>query len=216
MPQLLATMEDFAAARGVSFDPTDLQALIALEGASGTVSAYCNRDFAYVEDDEVIVFPLGTAGLILPDPPVHEVSAITLIAHDATETDLVAGDWFVDGPSGILYRMSTTGTTYPWSWGWHWYVPTARVQVTYTHGYVMPGEAEIDDVPDLPAELSLATISIASRNITTSAQGGQSVRSKSVGSFTVTYGDTQTTVDELGITAAERQVLERYRMRATP
>lgn len=216
MPQLLATLEDFAAARGNTFDPTDLQALIALEGASGVVRAYCNRDFGYVEDDEVIVFPRGTAGLLLPEPPVYEVSEVTLISHDATETDLVSGDWFVDRPTGILYRMSTTGTTYPWSWGWHWYTPTARVRVTYTHGYNLPGAAEIDGVEDLPSELSLAVISIASRNITTAASGGQVVRSKSVGSYSVTYGDQSTIVDELGITAAERQVLERYRIRATP
>jgi hypothetical protein len=216
MPQLLATMEDFAAARGVAFDPTDIQALIALEGASGIVRAYCNRTFAYVEDDEVVVFPRGTPGLLLPELPVHEVSAVVLVASDGTETDLETTDWFLDGTSGILYRVSTTGA-FPWYWGWHWYPnPTARVGVTYTHGYVMPGEAELDGVPDLPAEISLAVISIASRNITTAASGGQRVRSKSVGSYTVTYGDTQTLVDELGITAAERQVLDRYRLQATP
>jgi hypothetical protein len=216
MPQLLATMEDFAAARGVTFDPTDLQALIALEGASGIVRAYCNREFAYVEDDEVTVFPRGTVGLLLPEVPVHEVSAVTLVDSDGTETDLELGDWFLDGASGILYRVSTTGA-YPWYWGWHWYhLPTLRVVLTYSHGYILPGEAEIDGVPDLPAELSLAVISIASRNITTAASGGQSVRSKTVGSYTVTYGDTQTLVDELGITAAERQVLDRHRLQATP
>lgn len=215
MPQLLASLEDFAAARNVSFDPTDLQAILALEGASGIVRAYCNRDFTYVEDDEVTIFPRGTAGLLLPEIPVYEVSAVTLISTDGTETDLETTDWFVDGASGILYRVSTTGT-YPWDWGWHWYVPTARVRITYTHGYVLPGEEEIDDVQDLPSELALVVMSIGSRNLVTTAQGGQAVRSKQVGSYQVTYGDQSTTVDEQGVTALERQVLEKYRLVASP
>jgi len=217
MPLLLATMEDFAAARGVEFDPTDLQALIALEGASGTVRSYCNRDFSYVEDEEVTVFPRGTAGLILPEVPVHEVSAVTLVASDGTETVLETADWFLDGVSGLLYRVSAS-VGYPWYSGWYYLysTPIQRVVLTYTHGYVLPGEDEIDGVPDLPPELSLATISIASRNITTSATGGQAVREKSVGSYSVTYGDQQTTVDETGLTAAERKVLDHYRLWANP
>ena len=216
MPHLLATLEDFAAARGATFDPTDLQALIALEGASGVVRAYCNRDFAYVEDDEVTVMPWGTAGLLLPEMPVYEVSAITLVFADGDETVLDTGDWYVEAKSGILFHVATT-TPYPWTWGWaNYQPPPSRVQVTYTHGYTLPGDVEVEGIEDLPAELRLAVISIASRNITTSASGGQAVRSKTVGSYSVTYGDQSTVVDELGITAAERQVLERYRIRATP
>jgi len=214
MPPLLATLEDFAAVRGVPFDPTDLQALIALEGASGLVRSYCNRDFTYVEDDEIIVFPRGTPGLVLPELPAYEVSAVSAVASDGVETELEVGDWFLDGASGLLYR---TSGTYPWysSWGWH-PVPASRVGVTYTHGYIMPGEEAIDGVEGLPAELSLAVLSIAARNTMTVASGGQAVRSKQVGSYQVAYGDTTTTVDEVGITAAERQVLERYRIMATP
>ena len=215
MPHLLASLEDFAAARGVSFDPTDLQALIALEGASGVVRAWCARDFTYAEDDEITLFPTGTPGLVLPETPVYDVTAVTLITADGTETDLETGDWFIDGDAGIMYRVSNT-TVYPWTWGWPWGGAPNRIRVTYSHGYLLPGEQEIEGVQDLPAELSLATISIASRNITTSASGGQAVRSKTVGSYSVTYGDQSTVVDELGITAAERQVLERYRIRATP
>jgi hypothetical protein len=216
MPHLLASLEDFAAARGVAYDPTDLQALIALEGSSGTVRAYCNRDFTYDEEDEIIVYPRGTVGLVLPEIPVYDVSAVTLIASDSTETDLVLGDWYVDGDSGILYRVSSTGI-YPWHWGWYEYpVPAARVQVTYSHGYVMPGEDAIEGVEDLPPELSLAAMSMASRNVMTTASGGQAVRTKTVGSFSVTYGDQSTTVDEYGFTAAERQVLDRYRLPSGP
>jgi hypothetical protein len=213
---LLATLEDFAAARGATFDPTDLQALIALEGASGLVQSYCNREFTYVEDEEITVAPWGTAGLLLPEPPVYDVSAITVIAADTTETALEVGDWFIDGKAGIVYLYSTT-PPYPWPWGSHWYqLPTSRVRVTYTHGYILPGEDAIDGVQDLPAEISLAVMSIGSRNITTTSTGGQAVRTKTVGSYSVTYGDQSTTVDEFGITAAERQVLDRYRLLASP
>jgi hypothetical protein len=211
---LLASMEDFAHSRGATFDSTDMQAMIALEGASGVVRAYCNRTFDYLEDEEVTLTPHGTAGLLLPEIPVHEVSEVTLVASDATETALETTDWFLDGATGILYRISSTGT-YPWYWGWNWYSNpvTTRVRVTYTHGYVLPGEPVIEGVPDLPAEISLVVMQIAARNLIYSAQGGQLVRSKSLGSYSVTYETSTSESDASSPEKAERAVLEKYRLR---
>lgn len=215
MTTLLASMEDFAHSRGVGFDPTDIQAMIALEGASGVVRAYCNRIFDYAEDEEITVAPHGTAGLLLPEIPVHEVSEVTLVAPNGDETALDVTDWFVDGATGILYRISTTGT-YPWYWdwaSWYRYPSAARVRVTYTHGYNLPGEALIEGVPDLPAEISLVVMQIAARNFTYAAQGGQLVRSKSVGSYSVTY-ETSSAESTSSLLDTERLVLEKYRLRS--
>ena len=124
------------------------------------------------------MFPHGTEGLLLPEPPAYDVSAVTLIDADGEETELEAGDWFLDSEPAILYRAG--GQTAGWYWnGWWWHnAPPSRVGVTYSHGYVMPGEDEIDGVQDLPAEIRLSVMSIASRNIVTTASGGQAVRSE--------------------------------------
>jgi hypothetical protein len=210
--KLIASMEDFALSRGVDYDPTDMQALIALEGASGVVRAYTGQLFDYVEDEEILLNGSGTKALLLPQLPVIDVTEVALVAWDATETILETTD-YVLGDAGILYRGLDNGVNV--SWGWPWWAGARNIRVVYSHGYTLPGEDEATGIPDLPSEISLVTMQIAARNLTSGAQGGQTVASKSVGSYSVTYETgTSTLVDEVGVAAAERLVLDKYRVRS--
>jgi hypothetical protein len=204
-------MEDFAVFRGVTFDPTDLQALISLEAASGVVRVYTAQDFDYVTDDEILLDGHGTRGLLLPQLPVQEVTEVALVDWDGTETALTSDEWVLDD-GGILYRGPDTGLSPAWSFPW--WAGAKNVRIVYSHGYILPGEAEITDVPALPSELSLVTMQIASRNLTQGTSGGQTVKAKSLGSYSVTYATDTLIVDERGISASERLVLDKYRVRS--
>lgn len=210
---LLASLEDFAATRGVTYDPTDLQALIALEGASGVVRAYTNQDFGYVEDDEITLDGHGTRALLLPQLPVHDVSEVASIAWDDTETILETTDYRLDAAAGILYRgWNSTG----WPMGWGWWGPGygyRSVRVVYSHGYILPGETAVAGVPRLPAELSLVTMQIAGRMFTMAQQGGQMVRAETVGSYSVQYGTYGSSAEETQPLDVERLILDKFRVR---
>lgn len=213
MPTLLASLEDFASSRGQDYDPTDLQALIALEGASGAVRSYCGQTFDYVEDDEITVDGHGTRSLILPQIPVHEVTEVAIVAWDATETVLETTDYVLDGAAGILRRSGNYLLWAGWPWAYTWYGAEPRIRIVYSHGYILPEQAAVTDIPRLPAELSLVTMQIASRMFSMASQGGQMVRAESIGSYSVEYGSYATSAEESAPLDVERLVLDKYRVR---
>lgn len=211
---LLASLEDFASSRGVSYDPTDLQALIALEGASGVVRAYTNQDFGYAEDDEVILDGHGTRALLLPQLPVHEVSEVATIAWDLSETILETTEYRLDPAAGILYREWSTAAWPAYGAWWHG-DGHRNIRVVYSHGYILPGEPEVTDIGPLPAELSLVTMQIAARMFTMAQQGGQMVTAETVGSYSVTYGGgSDSSSVSQGPVDTERLILDKYRVRS--
>src|ERR1051326_5505376 len=130
----LASLDDFAAARGVDLDPTDLTAIIALEGASAAVQTYTGQTLAFVEEDTVRVHGTGTQSLLLPQVPVGTISDITVTDLADVDTVLTEDiDFVVESDSGILWR---TGFDV-WTRG------KLNVSVTYDHGYdPVPGDVQ--------------------------------------------------------------------------
>jgi hypothetical protein len=195
----LATPEALAAMRGVTYDPTDLTQVLALEAASDAVRTYCNQQFDYVADDEVALDGTNREALLLPELPVHAVASVI-------EDDVVlnATDYVLSS-AGILRRVDTV-----WSWGW------GNVEVTYTHGYVLPE----DDAWTLPADLQLVVLQIAAR-IHATAGGAVvaagAVTQETIGSYSVSYGgDGESSSSGAAATTVlplEMAVLQLYRQR---
>ena len=94
------------------------EAAYAVNLASAAVRGYCRRTFTYVEDD-VRVFRWRRA-IVLPDPPVHAITAVRVEEVDA--------DWYRDERGDIVVAPgSPTGDEH---------YPFPDIEVTYTHGYL--------------------------------------------------------------------------------
>lgn len=190
---------DLAAVLDQQHDPSDLGLLLALEGASGLVRAYTGQTFDLLEDDVVAMDGSGTEALLLPELPVASVSEVVEIDNDGTETTLEVDDYRL-GASGVLYRLDSSWSHATWCPG------HANIQVTYTHGYSLP---EGNDPGTLPPEIQMVVLNLAARGHALSA--GRLVRSETIGSYSVTYGDSTEATEEEPLSRVERAVLERYR-----
>lgn len=195
MTEPLASLEEFANYRGVNVDYTDASAEFALETASSLVIRHTGRTFALETDELLALNGTGTNAMLLPDPPVAEVSLVEEIEHDAdaTRTTLETTDYIVDTTTGILYRLG----------GW-WCRGIANVGVTYTHGFA-----------EIPLDLRLAVMQIAGRLYAGAASSGtlssgQSVESRTLGSFSETYSTATTT--SVRLTAEEALSLDYWKL----
>lgn len=190
MTDLLASPRAFAAIRGVTYDPTDLASVLALEAASETIRTYCNRRFSYVEDDEFSIRIRDyRTSIALPELPVHGVSLIT---EDGEELD--DDDWYVATGTGTVHR--NVG----------YWDRSEPVVITYTHGYVLPTEPE----PTLPADIQLVCLQLAGRRTTTDSRAPES---ETIGQYAVTYAGEDASG---GLTSEERSTLDLYRLRTMP
>ena len=156
---------------------------LALEWASDSIESYCERQFAFVQSDTVFIDPhRGNGGrqqAMLPNPPVSNVSQVLAnmpINGGLTWSELQYYGWAGDG---LLFDTSryygyygVTGSSF-WSGvanadGWFDYggVPSwptlpRSLQVTYDHGYILPGTSPANvaaNVPTLPQGIVSAVI----------------------------------------------------------
>lgn len=136
----LATIAALEARLGRSLvvGPETIQAQAFLDDASAKVSAYCRQGFALVEDDEVVLRPVGTL-LRLPERPVIAVTSVTAIGCDGV-ADLQLAGWCWDGSDLIdLDGWSGAVINLPECWGAGDGADSYRV--VYDHGYaVIPSE----------------------------------------------------------------------------
>jgi hypothetical protein len=200
---LLATPEEFAAIRGVTYDPTDQAVVLALEGASDLVRSVTEQRLDHIADDEVTLDGTGTSSLLLPELPVTEVSEIVVLDDAGNEEALTTADWRLRADAGILWRIGVGAT---WTRG------RENIRVTYSHGYLLPGESTTDDPAPaaLPADIELVVCQLAWR--IHSLVAGRTVNAESIGSYSVTYADEAgNQVATVGLTDLERAVLGRHR-----
>lgn len=104
----------------------------AVRAAEEAVKGVLDRDVSLVTDDEIALDGTGTATLLLPEPPVVDVTRVT---EDGVE--LVVDTDYVLGWHGILYRVSPA----VWAKG------VRNITVTYTHGWSEIGGDEGNAVP---------------------------------------------------------------------
>ena len=153
---------------------------LALDWASDSIESYCERKFTYNESDTVFINPYrgdgGRAQALLPNPPVWNVSTVLAqfpINGGLTWTELQYYQWAKDG---LLYDTAryygyfgVTGSSF-WSGvanadGYFDYgcVPSwptlpRSLQVTYSHGFILPGDTPVANVPSLPTGVVNAVI----------------------------------------------------------
>lgn len=200
---LLVSLEDFQNAQGREHDPTIVADLLAVEGASDTARRYCGQTFGYVADDEVTMPGTGTWSLLLPQVPVHDVGGVVEIDSDDEEETVDATEWIFD-VSGIVRKRHGQN-----SWGWGTWRKHRLYRVTYTHGYLLPDQEEVEGVPRLPWDLRRAVIQLAARELATAPTGGRVAAEKQVGTFRVRYEEAASTT---GAASSPEAVLERYRV----
>jgi hypothetical protein len=159
--------------------PEEVQ--FALDTASALVEAYCERRFARVLGDQVSVDPhRGNGGkgmTVLPDPPVTNVSNVLAQMHIGQGLEWIQLTEYQWAEDGLLYDVSpyygyngAQGEDF-WSGGpsgqleggseWPW-LPRS-LQVTYDHGFVLPGTVGDAEGEPLPDAVVLAIVKAASQ-----------------------------------------------------
>ena len=175
----LTTLEDLASVRGVDADPTDLQAVIALETASAMVRSSLGQLLEDTVDDEITLDGTGTDAILLPELPVNVVTLVSTVSGDTT-TELTETTDYIVGAGGILWR--TTGSVWPQG--------RQNVLVTYDHGWVLPGQDLVDgsSASLLPADIQGVTrdLALALLNVATLSGAGQ-MTSASLGAASFTW-----------------------------
>lgn len=138
----LTTVTAFRAETGVTADQMDDAAVEALiDLASGLVADYCQRVFARETVKETFFGPFS-GPLILSRCPAPSVEDVVIGGVSLSE-----GDAAIDQKSGLLHRVAG-GCLIGW--------PHGAIEVTYTAGFILPGESG----RNLPTMVERATVLI--------------------------------------------------------
>lgn len=161
---------------------TEDEVQFALDWAADSIESYCERKFAYQPSDTVCINPYrgdgGKAMATLPNPPVWGVSQVLAefpdyIANGLQWVTLQYYQWAKDGllwDTARFYGYNGVNGSSFWSGvvnadGYFDYgnVPSwpripRSLQVTYSHGYILPGDDPVEGVPNLPDGIKNAVI----------------------------------------------------------
>lgn len=150
----------------------------ALDRASGAVESYCEREFAYVASDTISVDPYrgdgGQGRAWLPNPPVWDVSLVMAQLRVGQGLGWVPLTYYQWAKDGLIYDTSTYygyngvtgqdfwsgGPTGEWAGPPDWPFVPRSLQVTYSHGFVLPGEEPVAGVDSLPDGVVSAVIGL--------------------------------------------------------
>lgn len=129
----LATIADLEARLGRKITtPTEItQANAFLDDASAKVSAYTRQEFALIEDDEVVLRPVGTL-LRLPERPAVAITSVHAIGCDGQELQLAGYCW--DG-SDLIDLAGWSGAVINLPEWWDGGDGADSYRVVYDHGY---------------------------------------------------------------------------------
>lgn len=131
----LATVEDLEARLGRELTPAEeARAEALLADASALVRAWTRQSFAPVEDDELVLRPVGTE-LRLPQRPVTAVSSVRAVSGLASVPDLALPGWTWDGIDivDIAGIDSHIWVSLP-AWWEDWGAAPNTYRVVYSHG----------------------------------------------------------------------------------
>lgn len=184
----LATTQALAEVRKVQHDPTDVQAIRALEDASEVFRSLARNPITLVEDDEVELQGNWSSRLWLPLTPVIDVASVSVSTSLMGSVPMVlAGAALSWNRRGLLqYWGAGIGSCSGWGGD------GATVNVTYSHGYdVIPGDVEV-------TVLNLATRLLANRN---------AANSEAISAYQISYG---------GLSVEDQNVIKKYRPWSRP
>jgi len=151
---LLATLSDLKVELGITNSAQDTRLTSLLRQASDAIETLVDRRFerrTLTETFQPASWPRSTRTLYLSAWPV--VGSITI---SIAGTSLVEAEYVLDLTEGTL-KQPIYGVGYGSPWGYDW---GGVVTVTYTGGYILPG----DEDADLPGDIERACLDLAIRN----------------------------------------------------
>lgn len=191
---LLADLADVEARLGRDLTPDETtRANALLTDASVVVRSYCRRDFV-AGTGVARLRPRGDK-VILPQRPVRHVNGVTAVQDfNGIETSTPLAFWSYPGGYEVYLGDQSLVINGPWI---DWTDPNVWVDVDYDYGFAT--------VPD---EILTVVANLVARNLTVPAGG--LVDMETVGPYNVRYS-TFTSAGPLGLSDADRQILNRYR-----
>lgn len=183
-----ATIPELANYLGVEIELDDERARRVLLSATAIIQAEaCHRIFFYADDEKKLRGCWGSE-LQLPEPPVEEVSAVSVGDAPLTSGTYQVTRW------GALKSGPTWLDEEPY---WLWAGPNVEVTVVYSHGYA-----------EVPQDIKAVCLSLASRLFENPS--GTTV-SESIGSYS--YSNGSSSPAGAALTEDERRICRRYRPR---
>lgn len=183
---------------------------LALSAAEQTVRKYIDQHITLVSGDLVYLDGNGRRKLRLPERPVRAVTLVEEGSGDPVWTALDSDNYHLRG--SVLIRWD----------GGVWLPGEANIRVTYTHGYDV-GAVDSDfsdsdyDSQHVPADLSLATLSLARRvyenlgaEADAAAVGG--IKGETIGAYSYQLSTAAEEAAGVSLIQAEKFVLDAYKM----
>lgn len=183
---------------------------LSLSAAEARVRKYIDQTITLVSGDVVYLDGNGRYKIRLPQRPVRSVALV--------EEGFAGPDWETLSTDSYHLRGSIL---IRWD-GAKWLPGQANLRVTYTHGYDV-GAIDSDfsdsdfDAQHVPADLSLATLSLARRiyeNLGADAEAGAlgGIKAETIGAYSYTLSEAVEASAGVDLIQAERFVLDMYRM----
>lgn len=157
-PPPLATITDLVETLGRDLTTEETaKAPRLLSSASAKLRGYCKRTFTAVEDDELVLRPVGSE-LRLPNRPVTEVAQVEQIGTaGSADRVMSASEWAFDGIDRIELWPCPTAVS--------GIAPTATYantyRVTYSHGAATADQFIVEKAVDLTLRTMLAPTPVA-------------------------------------------------------
>lgn len=205
----LATVDEVAEILGMVPDPSNERLASDLRVASDIVRIYTGQRFDPHENDVVALDGTGTDSLQLLQVPVVDTdppTGITVAMLDYNGVEVTNPTWLrtrLDPSAGLLYRIDSC-----------WPIGRRNIVVTYSHGYLMPGQIYTGSLKlqPLPDVVRGRVASIAANLYTLTPSGTPAVvNSKALGNFRVGY-DTSGASDSPSPFAADLAALASFRV----
>lgn len=183
---------------------------LALSAAEQRIRNYTDQQITYLANDLVYLDGNGRRKLRLPERPVVSVISVEEGSGDPVWTVLDADNYHLRG--SVLIRWD----------GSVWNAGEANVRVTYHHGWLTSAIGVDSDISDsdftagyIPADLSLATLSMARRvyeDLGTSGGTLGDIKQETIGSYSYTLSTVNEAAGGVELTLPERAVLDSYKM----
>lgn len=196
-------LADLSDALGEDVSTSDL-AVIALDAACQVVRDEIANVVNLTEDEEITMDGTGRYRLIMPQPPVREVSEVLV-----SDVEIATTDYVLEGRNAIagVFLRRISGV---------WPIGLGNIAITYTHGWDVSEPLSSPPVgfERVPSSLRQVALSLATRVYNNYTSGGTAgaVTSERIGSYAYTV-DTETAIasSSAQLLDAERVTLNRYK-----
>lgn len=211
----LLTLAKLKTALGITDSSRDATLEDAIVAASEMIVNYVGRPLAYDAAVVEYVQGFGSQDITVRQVPVASIASITL-----NDTTIASSEYACTGDdkeSGTIRRLVGI---------WEWTAGLRGVgvaldplpgterfdfAVTYAGGYTTPNQSAVSGVPTLPVVIEQACKRQATHLVAMEGVDG-AIKSESLMSYSVTYGDTRSTLGASGLLLSVEAMLANYVM----